>query len=83
MAVIFLLLTIFSRTKFSVVYAAFGAVFWFALAGLNLAVFETAPSLHTLSWLWAAVGIVVFLIGLALSLAALKVDSQNKEMEID
>lgn len=79
-SMIFLLLTIVRQSKFSVVYATFGMVCWFALSGLSLLTFEVDGI--AIAWLWVALGIVTEIIGLTLTLNLLKADKENKDFTL-
>lgn len=82
LALIFLLLTVFRQSKFSVVYATLSTVCWSALGGLNLVVFETTPSFLVLSWLWFVIAVVSELVGLYITFELLKVDKDKKDFEV-
>lgn len=82
MAIIFTVLTIFRQVKFSVVYATLATIFWFAVAGLNLATFPTEPAAYPLSFLWLGIGVVVEIIGLVITLGLLKADREAREMQL-
>lgn len=81
-AVLFTVLTIYRQSKFSAIYSTLGFVFWFALAGINLYVFANDPPLLMLSYLWFAIGVVVEILGLVISLQNLKTDRENREMQL-
>ena len=81
MAVLFLVLMITRRSKYyTPIYAVLSAVFWFALGGLQLLVFD--PSISVLSFLWYVVGVVSILTGLILTLVSMKADKEDSEMTL-
>jgi len=82
MAVVFTFLTIVRQSKFSAVWATLGFVFWFALAGINGAVFVAQPALVPLAYLWFAVGVVIEIVGLAITFLTIQVDRKGRDMEI-
>lgn len=82
MAVIFTVLTIVRQSKFSAVWATLGFAFWFALAGINGAVFAADTALVPLGYLWFAVGVVIELVGIVITLLSIRVDQKGRDLEI-
>lgn len=80
-ALFFLVVLFLSRSKyFTPIYATISAVCWFALSGLNLATFPAEAAV--LSFLYFAIGVVVLLMGLVLSLSMMKADNEAKELQL-
>lgn len=81
-ALIWTVLTIIRQSKFSIIYATFGMVFWFALALIHLAVFATDPALIPLAWLWFAVAFLTEVIGLVISIKAVQTDREARDLQL-
>lgn len=82
MAVLCTVLTIVRQSKFSAVWATLAFVFWFALAGINGAVFAADVALVPLGYLWFGVGLVIELVGIVLSLLNIKADREGRDLEL-
>lgn len=79
-ALIFTLLMIARRSKhFTVVYGSIAMVAWFALAGMQLMVY---PDTHFIGYLWGAIGIIVEVTSIVLTLIMMKADREAAEMQL-
>lgn len=81
MALIFLVLMVVRKSPyFRVLWSTLSMIFWFALAGLHLVVFEGA--LSGLAYLWFAIGVVIEIVAFVILLMSLKADNEENELTL-
>lgn len=81
-SVLFTALTIYRQTKFSALYSTIAMVFWFALAGINVAFSATELAILPLSYLWFVLGLVAEILGFVITVKSMQADTEAREMQL-
>lgn len=81
-ALIFTFLTIYRQSKISAIYSSLAFVFWFVLTLIHPAVFYAEPVFLPIAWLWFAIGVILEVIGIYISLDLMKADRERRDLQL-